>query len=140
MTAQAHEHLILDGQPTTLACCPALPLEHPRLVRIPERHIRSTGCWRGYVGTWEIRQDVLYLCSVDGLYSLSGDEPLLADWVTESLRVPCGKLLRYTHMEFLSVYEEECFITVEKGRVTGRRWVDHRGKTAEEALPRRPTV
>lgn len=55
MTAQAHEKLILDGQALSMACCPALPLDHPRLIRNAENHIHNTACWRGYIGTWEIR-------------------------------------------------------------------------------------
>jgi len=32
MTAQFHERLILDGQDTSMACCPPLPIGHARIV------------------------------------------------------------------------------------------------------------
>lgn len=138
MTAQAHEKLILDGEPATLACCPALPLDHPRLIRQPDRQIHSTGCWRGYVGAWEIRQDFLYLLGVEGLYALNGNEPLPADWVSETLRIPCGKVLHYRHMGFESVHEEDWFITVERGRVVARQKIDNRGRPPEDGVPAPP--
>lgn len=86
------------------------------------------------------REDALYLAAVEGLYALQGEEPLLADWISETLRIPCGKVLFYRHMDFMTVYEEELFITIEKGRVTERRVVDHRGRTPEDFIPRPPVA
>lgn len=121
----------------SMACCPALPTDHSCLIRNTENHIHNTACWRGYIGTWEIRQDAFYLVAVEGLYTLQG-EPILADWVSETLRIPCGNVLFYQHMGFMTIYEEELFVSIEKGRVTERRRIDNRGKTPEDFLPRPP--
>jgi hypothetical protein len=88
----------------------------------------STACWRGYVGTWEVRDGQLFQTSIEGRFKLLGKEPLLADWFTGILRVPRGERLAYVHMGFGSVYEEELHIHIGRGRVTGARVYDNRGK------------
>lgn len=133
MTAQIHEALVLDGQPASMAFCPPLPVSHPR---ISEREVgqgddpilSSTGCWRRYQGSWEIRDNKLYLVGIKGRFVLSPGEPLFADWFTGTLRVPQGELVEYVHMGFGSVYAEELHIRVENGEVVGRRVVDNRGR------------
>jgi len=70
----------------------------------------------------------LFLASIEGRFKLIGTEPVLADWFTGVLRVPRGEMLAYVDMGFGSVYEEELHIHVERGRVTGTRVYDNRGK------------
>ncbi len=136
MTAQIHERLILEGEETTMACCPELPEGHPRLVAADPRKaadpaLTSTACWRGYQGTWEIKDGRLYLVSVSGRYALQGEEPLFAHWFSGTLRVPRGQVLRYVHMGFETVYERELYIKVEKGVVVGSWLVDNRDQEDE---------
>jgi hypothetical protein len=133
MTAQVDERIIIDGQEMPMACCPPLPVGHARLYEVDdERVLRdepwlfSTACWRRYMGTWEIRDERLYLVKVVGRYRLAKGGPLFADWVSGVLRVPRGKQIRYVHMGFESVYEEDTFIEVEGGVVAGTRVVDNR--------------
>lgn len=103
--------------------CPRIPKEHPRIAQEfhnggARRNVtRSTACWRRYVGTWEIRDDTFFLRSVIGNYLLSGDEPLRADWYSGTLRVPRGERIQYVHMGFGSVYAEELYIEIRRGRV-----------------------
>lgn len=125
MTAQLHEQLILDGKRTSMISCPPLPLHDPRLVPREdgapssdlEALTRSTACWRGYVATWEVRDNRLYLCAIVGSYALHADQPVFADWVSDILRVPDGELLRYVHMGFESIYEREIELVVSEGVV-----------------------
>lgn len=123
MTAQAHETLILDGKKASMMTCPRIPEKHPRISQkfhaggTGGSFTRSTACWRGYVGTWEIRESMLFLRSVVGAYRIKGDEPLQADWYSGTLRVPRGKMIQYVHMGFGSVYEEELYIKIRRGRV-----------------------
>ena len=35
MTAQAHENLVYEGEQTSMASCPPLPGDHPRIVALP---------------------------------------------------------------------------------------------------------
>ncbi len=135
MTAQVPEKLYLDGYKTDMTYCPPLPEGNPRLVRNKfgnSAHTGSTGCWRNYVGTWEIKDSKFYLVDAEGYVSLKGREPLFADWVTGILRVPQGEMLQYVHMGFGSVHESELHIKVEKGIVVSREEVDNRGKDLDE--------
>ena len=72
MTAQACERLILDGEETSMAFCAPILEDHPGVVELSFGEIRkrshpsaigSTACWRGYIGTWEIRDGLFYCCS-----------------------------------------------------------------------------
>ena len=65
MTAQAAERLLHKGQDMTLCCDPLEPYlnsgANPLRFRAP-----STSLWRGYVGTWAIESQGLYLVSLRG--------------------------------------------------------------------------
>ncbi|MGI0015521.1 MAG: hypothetical protein ACREBU_19060, partial [Nitrososphaera sp.] len=39
MTAQIHEKLIIDGEKTSMAFCPPLPIGHPRIVAVSDDEI-----------------------------------------------------------------------------------------------------
>jgi hypothetical protein len=138
MTAQIHEVLFIDGEQMSMAFCPPVPLEHPRIVaedleaaatRSPgSRILFSTACWRGYQGTWKIEDGRFSLVKLEGRYRLDGADPLFADWFTGVLRVPRGEQLRYVHMGFGTVYEMEIHIKIDHGTVVASRTIDNRGK------------
>lgn len=48
-------------------------------------------------------------------------EAVVASWVTDDLRIADGKLLRYIHYGFERNYENEVVLTVERGKVVGRK-------------------
>jgi len=134
MTAQTPEVLIHRGQELALY---AQPL-YDRLTRIPKakRPIfapPSTSCWRGYVGTWEIRDGVLTLIALQG-WLKRGDEvvdasldlafpkakgALAATWFTGAVECVEGRMLRYVHAGFASTYERHRIFVFEKGRIVG---------------------
>ena len=137
MTAQIHEKLIFNGKKTSMAFCPPIPENHPGIVELTHEQMQaakfdsiifSTACWRNYVGTWEIQEDVFYLKKIEGRYKLTGRDPIVADWFTGILRVPEGELLHYVHMGFGSVYEKEIHVKIEKGRVIATKTIDNRDK------------
>jgi hypothetical protein len=141
MTAQCHENLILNGEETSMAFCPPLPENHPRIVELSNEEankkeidpiIFSTACWRQYIGTWMVEDEKFYLVSLLGRYKIVGDEPILADWFIGVLRIPKGELLHYVHMGFGSVYEQEIHIKIEQGIVTASRITDNRNKDFSE--------
>lgn len=141
MTAQMHERLIIDGAETSMAFCPPLPEGHARLIAVdpsaapdPQSSsiLYSTACWRQYQGTWEIKDARFYLTAVRGRFRLEGSEPLLADWFTGVLRIPRGRMLRYIHMGFGSIFEEELHIKIERGAVVSSRVLDNRGRENDD--------
>jgi hypothetical protein len=141
MTAQIREQLIIDGEETSMAFCPPLPEDHPRVFEPgPDKVVGdaadiflfSTACWRGYQGTWEIKGGRFYLVALCGRYQLRPGDPVLADWFSGILRVPKGERILYVHMGFGSVYEQELHIKIEKGEVVTTRVIDNRGKKYDE--------
>jgi hypothetical protein len=147
MTAQMHEKLILEGEHTTMAFCPPIPKDHPQIQVLDNDEldeavqagdastmVRSTACWRQYVGTWELKDGKFYLVEVRGRLMYTDDEPIFADWVTAVLRIPSGKQLHYVHMGFGSVYEFENHIKIENGIVVQERRIDNRDKDIDPNL------
>jgi hypothetical protein len=141
MTAQLREVLIYEGQQTSMATTPPLPEANARITPLEpvkadsentSTILFSTACWRRYQGTWEIKDGRLYLTRLRGIYQLQGSEPLPADWYSGVLRVPRGELLKYVHMGFESVYEEDLLIFISNGRVTGARVINNRGRQNED--------
>jgi hypothetical protein len=141
-TAQIPERIVYEGTEGFLFTNPLdsyFGKDNPR----PEFTAPHTACWRGYVGTWEIKDNILYLSDIkawmrneDGKTAPVGFEkvfpgktkPLEAEWFTGTLRIPQGKPIQYVHMGYQTVYEVDVFLTIEAGKVIGRRMVDNRKK------------
>lgn len=138
MTAQASEKLMYQGE--TLALCSQPLALFLGVAAIPWRfEAPSTALWRGYVGTWCIEADRLYLVGLSGWTkghrqgSLNhvglGDvfpgypDGVFAHWFTGELRCPRGALLKYVHSGFASEYEEDLFLEVRRGVRLGERVV-----------------
>lgn len=126
MTAQVHELLILDGTKTSMAFCPPLPKDNPRLIELKGDQGLNTACWRGYQGSWEIKDGKLFLTGIRGKYQLSDGVPIFASWFTGTIRVPIGDILRYVHGGFATVYEQEMNIEIQNGFVTATTTTDNR--------------
>lgn len=116
MTAQAHEKLILEGVQTSMAFCPPLPLSDPRVTKVEYRGL-SSACWRGYIGSWEIKGGQLFLIGLSGRYKLQEGASIFAEWFSGTIKVPSGKILKYVHGGFSTEYEQEKYITIEDGFV-----------------------
>lgn len=151
-TAQIPEKILYEGEPGFLHTNPLesyITKDTPR----PEFAAPHTACWRGYIGTWEIREGYLYLTDLkawmrdsDGKASPVGLEavfpgrkpPLKAEWFTGTLRIPRGKPIKYVHMGYQTVYEEEVHLRIEAGRVVDRQTIDNRQKV--QAPPAAPII
>ena len=136
MTAQATERLIYKGEKLSLGNEPLGPfIQNNRLSY--KFDVTSTALWRGYIGTWTIEQNRLYLISINGSVDMEKLFPgfsggVFAHWFTGKLRCPQGALLKYVHGGFGSVYEEDLFFDVAKGVVTNERLVRN-GTAAPDA-------
>jgi hypothetical protein len=127
MTAQIAETLHYDG--LKLSMCSTPLSDYFTFASInPSFESNCTALWRGYVGTWEIVNDRLYLIELNGML-LDGTEASLetffpnfpdrvfAHWYTGEIRVPQGKMLESVHAGFLSKYESDLIFVIEKGVV-----------------------
>jgi len=141
-TAQVPERMTYEGEEGALFTNPLetyFTKDSPR----PGFTAPHTACWRGYVGTWEIKDNTLYLSDIkawmrneEGKAAPVGFEkvfpgktkPLKAEWFTGTLRIPRGKPIRYAHMGYQTVYEQDVFLRVEAGKVVDRQMVDNRNK------------
>ena len=146
MTAQIPETLHHKGLELTLCDEPLGPF-------VKNNHLglqfvaSSSALWRGYVGTWAIEEGRLYLIKISGTAEVNDEiqdvglvdlfpqypNGVFAHWFSGELRCPQGGLLKYVHGGYGSVYEEDLFIDVLKGVVTGERTV--RNGTAAPQAP-----
>lgn len=128
MTAQISEKLNYEGR--DLSMCSEPLSDYFTLAGInPGFQDNCTALWRGYVGSWEIRDGRLYLIELSGtledgteatLATFFPDFPgrVFAHWFSGRVRVPQGKILEYVHMGYASTYESDLLISIEKGVVT----------------------
>ena len=129
MTAQIGEKLIYDGRQVSM-CTEPLSDYFAFGGHHPEFEFTCTALWRGYVGTWEITNDRLYIVGLTGTLK-DGSEATLetlfpgypdrvfAHWYSGTLRIPEGKQLEYVHMGYASTYERDRILKIEKGVVIG---------------------
>ena len=136
MTAQFSEHLLFRGEKLSLCTEPLAEYLETGGNRI-KFDAEWTACWRGYVGTWAIEGERLYLVKLSGtsstcaglikrtLADLFPDYPdgVFAHWYTGELRCTKGQLLKYVHGGYASRYEQDLFIDVVRGVVVAERVV-----------------
>lgn len=143
MTAQTPELLIFEGIEHSM-CSEPLGDFFALGGRRPEFRAPHTACWRGYIGTWEVIGKRLYLTQLKG-WLKSGEEATLetvfpgygervfAHWFTDTVRLPQGKQIKYVHMGYGSVYEQDLLLRFNKGE-----WIERsvrKNGTAEPDAP-----
>ena len=138
MTAQFTEILHLRGEKLSL-CSQPLDGYLDSAANPIKFEATSTALWRGYVGSWTIENERLYLTKLSG--NTQTDEGLkkvvltdlfpgypdgvFAHWYTGEMRCPQGELLKYVHGGYASSYEKDLFIDVRQGVVVGERVVEN---------------
>lgn len=143
-TAQAPEVLKIEGNEYFIHSNPLAPYLAANPGRLPEAEVTSSGLWRGYIGTWSVRDERLYLDDVrvptkalidpdapkskrdrSVMKALFGDDTSrVATWFTGHLIVPTGELIEYVHMGYGSTYSSYLILTIVEGAVQQRRELD----------------
>jgi hypothetical protein len=125
MSAQAMERIYLKGKELDLATMPL----RPYLLATGHEHdftAPSTICSRGYIGTWELRHNRLYLIAMkcylrdsqsDMSYLFPNRDEVFASWFDGELRIPEGELLEDPHQGFGFITESEIILTLHNGCV-----------------------
>lgn len=137
-TGQAPDYLIYKGDTMALYTNPlgsyfkANGLEFHELC---SNYSINSGCWRGYIAYFEIRDNKLYVVNVivgiyqekngeDEYYNVSVMDSIFPNQkeyflkeFTGTLKVPKGEMIEYTHMSYASEYESYLFFQVDKGNV-----------------------
>ena len=80
MTAQASERLIYKGERLSLCTEPLGPFIQNNGLDC-KFDVTSTALWRGYIGTWTIEQERLYLVAIDGSVGMDKLFPGFSDGV-----------------------------------------------------------
>ena len=127
MTAQTGENLHFEEKNYSM-CTEPLNQYFMLSGVYPEFEEPSTDLWRGYIGSWEIIENRLYLVYLKGfnrdgtesdLSALFPEYPdrVFAHWYCGTLRVPDGNILHFEHMGYGSIYERDLLINIERGIV-----------------------
>lgn len=134
MSGQLYERIRYEGTDYGLAAMPLEEYFNANPARRPKFSGFNTGCMRGYLAQWEVRDKKLYLVGMEmviqtdatfsSVFPEAGDG-IFAEWVSGDLVCPYGRMLRYDHAGFASVREHELILTFEKGVLKSTRTVDN---------------
>lgn len=136
MAAQVPDKILLEDELKDLY---TNPLEQYWILHRKKRPVFCScdGCRRGYVATWAIQNQELFLKSINGearkttlffgsklipyslknLFPLAGQKPVKAVWYSGKLRIPIGNMSRFEDNDYDSRFEQDLIITVEQGNV-----------------------
>lgn len=144
MTAQISELLQCQGE--VVAMCTEPLSDYLAMGGVnPRFESNCTALWRGYVGSWEIVDDRLYLVGLSGTLEGGADVTLatifpdfpnrvFAHWYSGTIRIPQGKQLKYVHMDYGSTFERDLFLDIERGVIVATR-VRHNGTAESDNAP-----
>ena len=130
MTTQISEIIIIDRKKRPML---NVPLEKYQEMggTLPETGASCSALWRGYVGTWAVQRGRLFLVDIDTTLFSSVDlkledyfpgcgDRVFAEWFSDTLCVPQGKILKRIHGGFGAVHEEELQLKFECGVLVSR--------------------
>ena len=141
-TGQAPDYLIINSDTLMLFSNPLETLPDKSKQAQKRLNDFNTGCWRGYIGYWRLMGNELYLTNLTTCSRKNGqtvplaelfgnsckDGRVLANWFTGELRCVTGRLLRYYHDGYQSVYEYETIYQVQHGLAVNKAIFDN-GRT-----------
>ena len=144
MTAQIAERLNYMGEKVAM-CTNPLSDYFAMGGFSPKFQSTSTALWRGYVGSWEILDERLYLIGLDGILEDGTDASLatvfpefpdrvFAHWYSGTIRIPQGKQLKYVHMGYGSTFERDLLLDIDRGVVVSTR-VRNNGSADSDSAP-----
>ena len=117
MTTQVKERIIIDGEKYPLLNALSLPEDDTKIKQKEVSTYTRSSCWRGYVGTWEIKDDKLYLIDFSsGKYDVLVNLPILADWISGTAKVATGEVKASSSWD-IETYETETHLTFESGLI-----------------------
>ena len=65
------------------------------------------------------------MCIRDRDYLFPGKTKVFADWYSGVMRIPHGKMMKYVHQGYASLYEKELFLRFESGVLVSYREEDY---------------
>jgi hypothetical protein len=133
-TTQYPDKIIYNGKGYNLHSNPLEAYFEKNPDKRPQGGIISTALWRGYVATFEIKDNQLYLKDIEIQYQdttskesynykwksvinevFPKQKEIKIDWLTGLLVIPHGKLVNYVHMGYGSTYKNYILLEIDKG-------------------------
>lgn len=146
-TAQYPDKIVYNGKEYDLHTTPLKPFFEKNPDRKPTVEMMSTALWRGYIATFEIDENQLFLKDIQVMaYSANREDPpekvhwksvmeevfpgkdrVKADWMTGLLVLPYGEIVNYVHMGYASTYSNYILLEISEGRLTKEINLDAKG-------------
>jgi hypothetical protein len=127
MNSQLKEILVFQGKEVAMDCDP-LKQYFSSLDSPPRFYTTLRANERGYLGTWTIRNNSLYLTAFIGMletneevnleYLFPGKQVVLADWFNGEIILNQGKLLALKTKDSPAYYEKDLHMVFENGCIT----------------------
>jgi len=133
-TAQYPDKIIYNGKKHDLYSNPLETYFEKNPDKRPQGGIMSTALWRGYVATFKVKDNQLYLKDIEIQYRdtssnkshnykwrsvidevFPDQKNIKIDWLTGLLVIPHGKLVNYVHMGYASTYKKYILLEINKG-------------------------
>lgn len=147
-TAQIPDRLIYEGITYYLHNNPLEVYFKKYPKKRPDADLSSTALWRGYIATFELINDQLFLKDIEiqvwshqegkeewepnvELKSVlkevfPNEDAIKIDWCTEVLILPYGKLKNYVHGGYASTYEHYVLLEMKEGQLTNKKQFDYK--------------
>ena len=118
----------------------------------------SSSCWRGYIGTWEVIEDQLFLIKFKGCllnaqrkeyreigmeFLFPHQKKVFAEWFTGEIIIPQGDACYSAGGLYPSFYESEIILEFKEGYIIGQRtksnhkWIGKEYKTFTSIIVRK---
>jgi hypothetical protein len=136
-TAQYPDKIFYNGKEYNLNSNPLESYFDKNPTKRPKSNIMSSALWRGYVATFEVKENQLFLKDIEVEYHdttskesnevkwrsvinevFPNQEEVKIDWFTGLLVIPHGDLVNYVHMGYGSTYKNYILLEIDKGDLT----------------------
>jgi len=135
-TAQSSDIIIYKGKEYSLYSNPMEIYFEKYPNKRPKPKIISSALWRGYVATFEIKDNQLFLKNIE-IEKLFGGwkcvrkkvfprkKSVKVDWLTGTLVIPYGEMVGYVHMGYASTYERYILLEIDKGDLKSEKQLEY---------------
>lgn len=144
-TAQVPDKIFYNGKEYKLHSNPMEEYFKKFPEKKPKSSVISSALWRGYIATFEIAENNLFLKDVEIMdlsktdrkssqtlwtsvlsQVVTDNKKLKIDWLTGLMVLPHGEIINYVHMGYGSTYENYILLEIDKGEFKRAKEFDHK--------------
>ena len=125
MSAQKPDKIIIDEKIYNVNYTYIIPTDD--ILQIDEESIFTTACYRGYIATWQIENDKVYLVKVFGKYKMLIKEKIFASWLHTPLKINLTNEYLGHHISkpFCQISSKELFLNVSAGEIKNKELINN---------------